>query len=449
MDIIINIAINLICGLMGYYFHSLLDNHKDRKRKEREQIEKDRQDAIEKAESERKSAELKHMFNNLDYSDKYNVVILAYGNPTFSSDDITLDRKKGESFYYPIPEGPTKKILASNKFNFRQSGNGFKYTDENNCLSPKFSPIILHYINNGLNCFGTTLESCKLELEEIAKEVADDFLAKLQAGKVRFNGSMFGVSFFDPGRTQEDETPTVTISYYTTDYFTFRVFAKYFLKHRQEFFSKYLDSNTNIYNIPINRIAFPFLSSFGVACLIIVSTHDAEKHFQNDDLMLFGLRSNDVEVDKGLVHFTMNEAFSLRDTQQGGTPDFRICLDRGLKEENGLIKDRIKGATFGDYHFLDFMLDANKCEMGVCCYVKVILDTQITSAEEFSKDFYEKYKTAQDGRLETTGFVMKSLDELENYKAECERDDIKTPKMSAGLKMALDMFNYRFKQGHI
>lgn len=425
MSILLNIVLNIFFAFFGYY----LGRYLDRKKREK--------DEAAKLEVERKHGEsLEAAFVTLDYSNKYGIFSLAHGVPTFPEDDIYLRRTVSESFYYPIPEGDTKKTLAGEKYKFTQSGSIFRYTEKKNCLSPRFSKTMIDKINTGLKLFGTNLEDSKAELEEIANEVANRFLSDLNEGKPRFNGAMFGVSFFSENRDPEnDEAPTVTINYYTTDYFTFRVFANYYQKHKDSF----LAQHTHDLPVHVNELAFPFLSSFGVCCLIVLSYHDSNTLLMDDDRILLGIRSNNVIVDKGRVHFSMNEAFSLRDTIQGGIPDFKECINRGLKEENGLIVDRMNGAQFGDYHFLDFNLDSNKCEMGVTCYVKVVLDPETMTADGFKDDFFARYRIAQDGRLETTGFEMVKLGELEEYTIR------NGERMSNGLRSSLEMFIHRYK----
>lgn len=431
MSFLISILTSIPSIILGYFIHGWLDKHKKKIMVRREKVE-----------SEKKSSELFKKLNNVDYSNKYGQISIAHGVPILPIDSIKLSQSRDLSFYYPIPEGPEKQELSS-IYKFRQGDNEFLYTERNNCLSNSFSKSLLTRIDKGMACFGTNWEDSKIELSEIAKEVTHNFLEDLHGNKVRFNGALFGVNYVDSNRIPGPEDPTVFLDFYSTDYFTFRVFAEYYLRHRQFFLDQSLQLHSNDLNGRLQHLSLPFLSSFGLTCLVIVSFHTAESPLQDDDIILLGKRSDGVVVDKNKIHFTMNEAFSLRDTIQDGVPDFVICLDRGLKEENGLIRDHIDGAEFGEYRFLGVGMDSNKCEMGASCYVKVVLNADVITIDEFIEDFLRRYRTAKDGRLETTGFIPVQLRSIDRFISDNENE------MSKGLISTLEGLLDRYKLGMI
>ena len=379
--------------------------------------------------------------NEKDYlNDNYGIIELAHGVPVFEERYIRLSRANSSSnFFYPIPEEQAietkegKKTLADFKFTQNGDSNPFDYSRNKNCLSIDFNHIAS--FEKAFSCFNKKWDDeTKKELACIADEVAEEFLSTLKDGTPRFNGEMFGVSSFIEKRYDIQEAPGVEITFYKTDYFTYRVFSKFFAKHKKELFKKY---NHTLTAQQINCLAYPFLSSFGVACLIVVSFNDLNMKIQPYDTILLGKRSNNVVVDKNKLHFSMNEALSTNDTNNSETPSFREAGDRGLQEELGLFRDTIKGAVFGDYGFLDFCIDSNKGEMGVTCYVKVSLDPNKKTIEDFKNDFLVCYKRSKDGRLETTGFVAVRVCEIEAFKNKNRK------RMSKGLLAALDRFKER------
>jgi len=426
MEIFISIIINLFFVFIGYVIHGWLDKNKENKKAKKE-----------KEESEKKSSALFERLNKLDYSNNHGQISIAHGVPILPLDSIMLSQSNNLSFYYPIPEGP-EKIELYNNYGFKQVDNEFVYTERNNCLSSSFPKSLLARFEKGMACFGTNWENSKTELDEIAKEVTISFLNDLHSNKVRFNGALFGVNYVDSNRAPGPENPTVSIDFYTTDYFTYRVFAAYYLRHSQVFL---MNSQSNLRE-RIQYLSIPFLSSFGLTCLVIISFHDSQSHLQDDDIILLGKRSDDVIVDRNKIHFTMNEAFSLRDTIQE-VPDFNVCIDRGLQEENGLIRDHIEGAEFGEYQYIGVGMDLNKCEMGASSYVKVVLNADIITIDEFINDFLRRYRTAKDGRLETTGFIPVQIRSLERFISEHEDE------MSKGLISTLEGLLDRYKLGMI
>lgn len=372
------------------------------------------------------------------FINNYGIIELAHGVPVFEEKHIKLSKANAScNFYYPIPIEHTLKTKKGKKtladYNFVQNGNSFDYSQKYNCLSDNFKHNLP--FKKGFSCFNREWDNqTKNELASIANEVAINFMSTLKDGIPRFNGQMFGVSSFNEERIGLQETPGVEIVFHKTDYFTYRVFSKFFENHREELLN---NCNLTLTSEQINKLSYPFLSSFGVACLIVVSFNDLNMKIQPYDTILLGKRSDKVEVDKNKLHFSMNEALSITDTDNSETPSFKEAGDRGLQEELGLFRGKVEGAEFGEYGFLDFCIDSNKGEMGITCYVKVSLDSSKKTIEDFKRDFLACYKRSKDGILETTGFETIRVCEIETFKNNNKE------RMSNGLLAALDRFRER------
>lgn len=439
-SIIFTIVWGLISLVIGWFLNDYFDHLKKNKiaKQIKEENKKLANSLIEIIDS--------NVFDNVD-----GILELSHGIPTFSKSLVDLSTDDS-SFYYPIPEDKKERLA---QLKFKQENNDFTLSDDMNLLSSSCRANTLKRVNEGIQFFnGKDLNEIKNELRDIANEVADNFVQKLNCGLVRFNGALFGVSAFRGNRLAGIEYPTIDFSFYKTDYFTFRVFARYYELHRDEFLKNH--QNTS-HSVIINKLSYPFLSSFGVACFVILSFNDEMTKLAEDDILLLGKRSREVEVDQGKLHFTMNEAFSLRDCLNDGKPDYERCLDRGLEEEIGQIPDYAEGSTktirnlsgtrFGDYKFISVLFDSNKCEMGICCYVKVVLDRNTISVNEYVNKFLACYRAAKDSHLETTGIETLRVGDIQSFLDSCgtEKDENNEYILSRGAKAALQMIEERYR----
>lgn len=396
---------------------------------------------------------LRKEFNKTDFkNDIGGIICVASGVPYWDSSHIFLSRT-GPDFYYPIPEEYRDKLNDKGFFDagcFKKYKQGesileehthnFKQTD--NCLDEHFAAT--DEFNDGFGCFGTKWnDATKAEILEIAKSVAEELLKDICSSKPRFNGALFGVGYVNPVlRIGEEEKPAVDIRYYVTNYFTFRVFASYYQKHKQEFFDKYKNER-----LPYEKLAYPFLSSFGVASLMVVSYNDLKERIAPKDGIILGRRSNEVIVDPNVYHFSMNEALSLGDVDNNGIPNLELAAIRGYQEENGIVLENgiirdINVAEIDHHKFLDFIFDKNKCEMGVNCLWRIKLNHQ-SRANQFIQQFKLLRKLSKDGHVETTDFKMITVGDIEKFIKENQNTD-KEKKISWGLNFSLHMLHYRY-----
>lgn len=374
---------------------------------------------------EKKNKELLDVFSKQDFTQLSNgTVLLAHGVPTYKVNDIEMG-VNDYSFYYPIPV-KYKKILSSYGF-VQNNSDDFRYIDTENCLHESFWGKT-NFDKGFSSLVGYTWDEAKKEVSEIANIVAENFITDLQKGQVRFNGAMFGVSSFNPNRAQGDEHPTIKMVFYTTDYFSYHVFSQFYQKHQL----KEKELPTDI----IDKLSYPFLSSFGVAVIAVISTNKITSKLQDSDIIVIGKRSNKVIVHQGLLHFTMNEAFSLRDTNHD-EPSLGYCAYRGFKEELKWSKS-IPGMVPSNIKFMDFGFNANDGEMGVTGYVKLstIEGKTLTETAEYLNNLY---KESQDGILETDGLVFVPIKEARSF-LQANKDQ-----MCAGFATSLENFLRRYE----
>ena len=436
-DILINFA-NLILGaVVGYYFN-------DWKEKRREESKK------KKVEDE--NIRLYDTFKNeVDLVATRGIVQIGHGTPYFEPAAMTTSVDNNMVCYYPIPETDgLKEELAS--LGFAQD-NQYKldYIERYNCLSPKF-PYKAKF-DEAFRCFGDYAwdDKTKAEIAEIAVEAGKEFIRDLKEGKQRFNGSMLGVKEIvvnsDP---RHDERPTANVKYYISDYFTFRVFAKFYLKHIDEF--RALQSEPGAINLKmLQQMSMPFLSSFGVAAVIIGTAsdiHNCEEKLCATDTIISGQRGGNVIVDRNRIHFGMNEAFSYSmDSEHNNTPTYDHCVLRGIREELlGFKLDTEKGKKYeqfiGTPYFLDFIFDSNKCEMGVTAYIR--LKFSLNEEEGFTnQSLNDLYNEAKDRTLETEKLLFTPMSDLDIFIREHGQE------MSAGYFVALNNLKRRLNVGLI
>ena len=248
------------------------------------------------------------------------------------------------------------------------------------------------------------IENYQTVINESVQEVAEQFLLDLKSGYIRFNGFLFGIDSIRVNRRGEQEDAALSIDFYKTDYFTYRVFANIYQKYKDKFSLK---------NISELNVLPHFLSSFGLGCYIIASDEEEE-------YMIIAHRGSNVIVDRDKLHYSMNEAFSLLDVDMYGNPSLVSCLYRGLKEELGL--NEAYNSNIIQYGFMDLSIDLDRLECGISCYIRLRFNNNFT-IEQFS----ELYKSSKDKELETTElkFIpMKSLrtfikDNEQNFSSSC------------------------------
>ncbi|MBE0649665.1 MAG: hypothetical protein IH595_02380 [Bacteroidales bacterium] len=339
--------------------------------------------------------------SKFDFSNDSGYMALDHAIPFYEENNIDL-KHTGKEFIIEIPD-KFKPQLEQFKFETRKgSQKGLE-----NILSETFG-------------FLSEDNDYNKKIQVAAEEVSKDFIAQLENGATRFNGKMFGVQSIKCERLTENEKAGLSIEFYITDYFTYRVFAKLY----QEYKSKII-----IKGIQDLKKYIPFLSSFGIANFVIASDN-------TDEYILLGHRSNNVIVDKNRLHFSMNEAFSLKDIDEFEEPSFKSCLFRGLKEELGINKDFKKNVV--DYGFLDLGIDVNRMEMGISSYTKLKFDDNFTP-----ETLRKLYSIAQDRELETKKLEFIPMSSLDKFINENEY------KMSAGCRGTLKLLQARRIAGYL
>jgi hypothetical protein len=234
---------------------------------------------------------------------------------------------------------------------------------------------------------------------------------------------MFGVNKIRAERLTQDENSGFTINFYKTDYFTYRTFAKI----HQQF--KIVPGLFDIKSLHDLNTYTTFLSSFGLANFIIINQG-------NGDEVVIGRRSNAVVVDKGKLHFSMNEAFSMNDVDEYGNPSFSACLFRGLEEELGISQSFKKYVV--NHEFLDLIIGTDRFELGITCFARIEFNETFTL-----NTLKELYSIAKDSKLETTSFLTVPVKDIDNFIKQ-NYDDI-----SSGCRLALKALNSRYKAGYL
>ncbi|MEE9364241.1 MAG: hypothetical protein V3U92_16700 [Cellulophaga sp.] len=265
-------------------------------------------------------------------------------------------------------------------------------------------------------------------LTECAEEVAKKIKLDIESGLQRFNGEMLGVKKIQLQRIGEDENSALKLLFYKSDFFTYRVFAKAYEKLKNNFI---IDEKDGVPDL--NNYYTPFLSSFGIANFLIVD--DGE-----EDRILFGYRSNNVEVDKNKIHFSMNEAFSLKDMdnrEKHNKLSLHKCLERGLTEELGISAD-IQETNLKDSGFMSLAMDLNRFEIGLSSYSRLSLDENYTL-----NDLKRGYQSAQDGVLETQKINLVRISELESFLRKNKSE------MSVSARNVINTFLARYKNGYL
>lgn len=311
---------------------------------------------------------------NFKASDAY--MPIDHAVPQYCEENIRL-KYINQSFIIPIPEEYRNELQEL----------GFEYHVE---TSFRTQTLI-----DAFKCLG--IENFQTVIKESVQEVAEQFLTALKSGYIRFNGFLFGIDCIRLNRSGEEENAALSIDFYRTDYFTYRVFANIYQKHKNKFS---LNSISKLNAIP------HFLSSFGLGCYIIASDDE-------EDYMIIAHRGSNVIVDQDKLHFSMNEAFSMLDVDMYGNPSLISCLYRGLKEELGISE--AYNSNIISYGFMDISVDLDRLECGISCYTRLRFNKNFT-IEQFS----ELYRSSKDKELETTEIKFIPMKSLRNFIKENE-----------------------------
>lgn len=257
-------------------------------------------------------------------------------------------------------------------------------------------------------------------LSAASVSVAEEFIKELNDGKIRFNGYLWGVEHIRINRKGDSENPTLNMKFYKTDYFTYRVFAKLYQDHKKQIVIQGIED--------LNALP-AFMCSFGLGCYVIAT--DGEEEF-----LIIAHRGNNVIVDKNKYHFSMNEAFSLKDTDIYEKISLKSCLFRGLREELGLNEKYADHIV--DHGFLDFDIVLDRFEMGITCYAILKFDQSFKM-----EDFKDLYISAQDKELETTELKFIPMKQVRNFIKNHETE------MSVGCLNGLKSLMSRYHSGFI
>ncbi len=351
---------------------------------------------------ERKISVLKKGLNQAFKIDD-GVIALDHAIPYYLKENITL-RDTNKCLFIQIPT----------QYQAELEENGFQSRPNTNL--------------SGGNDLQTSLTMLNVEdpleiINQAAMQVAEEFLDDFRKGYIRFNGLLYGVDKIRAERLTQDENSGFTINFYKTDYFTYRTFAKI---HQQY---KNVGGIFEIRNLHDLNKYTPFLSSFGLANFIIINQG-------NGDEVIVGTRSNAVVVDKGKLHFSMNEAFSMKDVDEYGNPSFSACLFRGLEEELGISQLFKKYVV--NHEFLDLIIGTDRFELGITCFARIELNETFTL-----NTLKELYSIAKDSKLETTSFITVPVKEIDTFINQ-NYDNI-----SSGCRLALKALNARYKAGYL
>ena len=278
-------------------------------------------------------------------------------------------------------------------------------------------------LKNSFEYFG--LDNYKEEIRQAAIASAEEFVDDINQGHTRFNSELFGVEKIRPNRTGEEEESSLLLDFYSTDYFTYRVFGKIYQKIREK-----KGTPTSMKVQTLNRFYTPFLSSFGIGCFIIIDRGKGDE-------VLLAHRSNAVMVDKGKVHYSMNEAFSLNDIEDVDKfPSLSTCLFRGLREELG-INSNFKENVIQN-GFLDLGMITDRCEVGISAFARM------DWTEGFKvKHLGQLYSIGQDSELETDKLELIPIKKLESHLEE------NYDKFSIGCRNTLKLLLARYEAGYL
>jgi hypothetical protein len=351
---------------------------------------------------ERKVSSLRKVFKNKFEIDN-GIIALDHAIPYYLKENIHL-RDSGKSLFIEIPS-TYREELKRNGFESR----GNTMFSGSSDLSELLGNLML--------------ENSREVIELAASETAQDFLKDLNQGHTRFNNPMFGVYKIRSERISQDENSGFSIDFYQTDYFTHRTFVNIYNKYKD------VPGKFEIKSLQDLNLYSPFLASFGLGNFLIINQG-------NGDEVIIGKRSMGVVVDKGKLHFSMNEAFSMNDVDEYGNPSFSACLFRGLEEELGISPIFKKYVT--SHEFLDLVLGIDRLEMGITSIARIGLNDTFTF-----ETLKELYSIAKDSKLETTSLLALPIKNIDVFLKE------NSTNVSQGCKMALMALNARYKAGYL
>jgi len=184
-------------------------------------------------------------------------------------------------------------------------------------------------------------------IEQAKTEVAEGFAAKSKG--LYFNGDMYGVLFAEGfSRTlDEEESPILTIKLFKTDYFTHRVLEEVLSKVRIE------TKSLTVAQLNSETLA-PFRTSLGVSVVVIL---------ENSNEILLTERSENAAygTDSKNIYVSVTESFSSTDIDDyTKTPDFLLCVQRGMFEELGIVRQDIN-----EIDILDMFFEKNHFQDGI------------------------------------------------------------------------------------
>lgn len=235
-------------------------------------------------------------------------------------------------------------------------------------------------------------------IEQSKRKIFRQFL--LQENGCYYNNRKYGVYDILPYARTEDlsETPVLTLSFYTTDYYTHRVMkdvCKTLIKSNSRYFREIVRFTALSYN----RI---FYTSLGLNLLLLDSTHR-----QSQMTILTRRSSNAAETyEQEQFSISMIEGVSLSDYDPyQKSVSLTLAALRGLREELGVEAHMLSRDSL---HFYDlFVIDSNQ-EMGLSCSVELLPDFSLQDNVFFCK--------GKDALLEIASKQLLSVrDELPNY----------------------------------
>lgn len=360
------------------------------------------------------------------------IIPLGIGAPYRNDRDIVLSESE-RAFFVPLPSACRDSLST---FNQDLKSYDDIYRDTNNCLNPNFwgeEKLRTAFSTLGLSWDDNTKE----ELITISEKVACTICKILNSKSTTkpFNGLMYGVLSFEilPNR---DESQQAVLSFYKTDFFSFRVFSYYYRTHKMEF-CDYL----NVSTFPgINKIPIPFLSSFGVSIIAIVSGFPIEMPLNDSDLIVIAKRSSNVPDNPGTLHFTMNEAFIPGDTDNNND-DFQLsiirCATRGFEEETEWRKEPNR-IQFSQYRFTSVFYDSVLSQMGITGLVKICVKG-FKNMKKAQEHLTILHNSARDKVLETEKLDFIPIKKLDQFIADNE------DKMSNSFSYAIKVFSAKYR----
>jgi hypothetical protein len=336
-----------------------------------------------------------------------NYIALDHGIPYYKHRNITA-RPTGNKLVARVPE----------EFHSRLNEDGHVFDIREETLSSwneKIEKSFKHF----------QIENHEEHILQAANQEAMMFLDDIRKGYHRFNSELFGVERIRPSRIGENEEASLKIDFYSTDYFTHRVFGNIYRKLLE---NHKIDKNLKIPEL--NEFFSPFLSSFGIGCFIILDRGKGDE-------ILLAHRSTSVMVDKGKLHYSMNEAFSINDTESiDKFPSLKECLFRGFREELGINSKFAH--NIDDFGFLDLGIITDRCEIGISAFARIKWD------EHFQfKHLGVLYSIGQDAELETDKLELVEMTALEEFISS------NYTKLSDGCRSTLRLLLARYEAGYL